>query len=198
MGAGAVSTAASARWLVYVDRFAGLVGPAPGPRSFDLYGRSYLSAPPENLGFTGNRVVYNERPTLTLTGAALSKTYGETILFGAGLPGFAAAGYRPGNSAATALNGAPLVASAGAASGAGVLGGPYAVTVAARRLGPGLPAGARPRHAGRAPRASLIRVDDQTRLYGAADPRLTWTTTSVDGETAAVLTGAPTTTATRG
>ena len=102
-GAGALATAApDARWLLYVDSFAGATGTLPGPRGFDLYGRTLATAAPAVLGFDGNRLVYAEQPTLTLTADSLHKTYGT-----AATPGFTADGLRPGDSLATALRQRP-------------------------------------------------------------------------------------------
>jgi filamentous hemagglutinin family protein len=77
-GAGAsalVTTDPGARWLVYVDTFAGVTGAEPGPRAFDLYGRSFAAAGPATLvGLGGNRLVFAETPVLTLRGNDATKT----------------------------------------------------------------------------------------------------------------------------
>ena len=75
----------AARWLVYIDAFAGLDGTAPGPRGYDLYNRFYDDNLPDSLAnFGGNRIVYGEQPVLTITADTLSKTYGQTAT-----PGYA-------------------------------------------------------------------------------------------------------------
>lgn len=113
------------------------------------------------------------------------------MTFGAGLPGYTVAGYRPGDSAATALAGAPVVASPGAAMGTGVLGWPYAVNVAATASAQGYRLEFVPGTLIVRPAALTVHVDDQRWLYGGADPTLTWTATGfVNGEDARVITGA--------
>ncbi len=107
-GPDAVS-AANGRWLVYIDRFDGAEGVLPAAGDYDLYGRSFATTPPPVLGFAGNRLVWGERPVLTLTADTLHKTYGQ-----AATPGFAASGLRPGDSLATALASGPNIFSPGA------------------------------------------------------------------------------------
>lgn len=119
----------NARWLLYIDSFSGLQGSAPASGTFDLYNRSFASTPPNTLGaFSGNRVVYAEQPTLTITADDLSKTYGVD---GTGLLSFSTTGLRAGDTLGTALTGDVTLASAGADPGATVAAGPYTITTTA-------------------------------------------------------------------
>uniref|UniRef100_UPI001B4D721D MBG domain-containing protein n=1 Tax=Amaricoccus sp. TaxID=1872485 RepID=UPI001B4D721D len=158
------------RWLLYVDRFDGLDGPAPGPRDFDLYGRSYEVDAPLELGFDGDRIVYGERPTLTLTGGTFEKTYGENLPLGWGVTGYGVAGLRPGDSLAVALDGAPVASSAGASPWAPASGTPYALDVAAVASAQGYRLVTVPGRVavGRAPLTVTTR--DARRAYGGGDP----------------------------
>jgi hypothetical protein len=121
-----------ARWLLFIDRFDGRVAELdgvallpPGPRGFDLYGRPYS---PEQVtalaAFDGNRIVYGERPVLTITGDSGTKPFGTAIT-----PGYSFEGLRELDTLATALSAGPTVTSDGAPAVAPP--GDYAVTVAA-------------------------------------------------------------------
>jgi filamentous hemagglutinin family protein len=121
-----------ARWLLFIDRFDGLVreldGVAllpPGPRGFDLYGRTYS---PEQVAalaaFDGNRIVYGEQPVLTITGDSATKPFGTAIT-----PGYTFDGLRDLDTLETALSAGPTATSDGAPAEA--LPGDYATTVAA-------------------------------------------------------------------
>ena len=62
------ATDPAARWLLYVDTFAGLTGPEPADRELrPLRPRLRRRAAGRAGGFAGDRVVYGETPTLTLT-----------------------------------------------------------------------------------------------------------------------------------
>ncbi|MBP7243190.1 MBG domain-containing protein, partial [Amaricoccus sp.] len=178
------------RWLLYVDRFDGVDGPAPGPRDFDLYGRSYTAEGPLDLGYDGDRIVYGERPTLTLTGDVLAKTYGQSIPLGFGVDGYTIAGLRPGDSLTTALDGAPVATSDGASAFAPAATTPYALDIAAVASAQGYlvetVAGAI--SVGRAP--LTVTTLDARRTYGGPDPDFRAEYRGfVNGEGSAVLGG---------
>ena len=124
------TTAAGARWLLFVDTFAGLTGTEPASGQFDLYNRAYQPATPDSIGatFAGNRIVYAEQPVLWFTANSLTKTYGDDVT---GLLGFTVAGLRSGDSEATALTAPATVASTGAAAAAEVNDSPFAISVTA-------------------------------------------------------------------
>ncbi len=166
-GAAALGVAnPDARWLLYLDAFAGLTGPAPAPREFDLYGRSYDAVPPNLLGFDGNRIVYAERPTLTVTAETLTKTYGTVAT-----PGFTLTGLRPGDSLDTAVASGPSVSSAGAPADADV--GVYATIAAAEASDQGYRLTLADGTLTVDPAQLTVTADDQRRTYGAPNPPLT-------------------------
>ena len=166
-GAGALAAAApDARWLLYVDRFDGVTGALPGPRGFDLYGRALANAAPADLGFDGNRLIYAERPTLTLTAASLRKTYGT-----AATPGFSTDGLRSGDSLATAFAIAPEVTSTGAGAGSAAGAHTTRVIAAASRQGYAVEVVDGRLTVDKA--ALVVRAADASRRYGAADPGFT-------------------------
>ena len=155
-----------ARWLVYIDSFAGLEGPAPQPRGFDLYGRPWTFNPPATITHAGNRVIYGETPMLLLTGESLAKSYGVAVA-----PGYQTRGLRPGDTLANALDGPPRVESDGAPAAAPA--GDYATIVRARASDQGYRVEFAPGRLRVDPAVLVIRADDSRRGYGAADPAFT-------------------------
>ncbi|WP_436399021.1 MBG domain-containing protein [Roseobacter sp. S98] len=130
-GADVLTTpAAGARWLLYIDTFAGLTGTEPDSGQFDLYNRAYnpRNRDPFGATFAGNRIVYAEQPVLRFTANSLTKTYGDDVT---GLLGFTVAGLRPGDSEATALTALVTVSSTGAPATAEVNGSPYDIILMA-------------------------------------------------------------------
>lgn len=183
--AGADALAAdNGRWLVYVDRFAGAEGTLPVAGRFDLYGRTHAANPPEALGFAGNRMVWGERPVLTLTADTLRKTYGQ-----AAAPGFAMSGLRPGDSLATALVSAPSVTSSGAPARAAARS--HATRVVATSSSQGYVLTLVPGTLAVDPAPLTVTASDARRTYGAADPSFTGSITGfVAGDDAGLLGGA--------
>mgnify|MGYP000193271410 CR=1 FL=1 len=119
-------TASAGRWLLYLDDFASLTGVKPASGTPDLYGRTFADAPPATLaGFAGDRVIWGEAPVLTITAGSGERVYGGA----ATSLGYTLAGFRAGDGAETALDGAPVVTSAGNALGADA--GRYATTAEA-------------------------------------------------------------------
>jgi filamentous hemagglutinin family protein len=154
---------AAARWLLYLDNFDGLVGPAPSGAEFDLYNRPYARTPPAAVAFPGNRIVYGAQPVLELVASSGRKTYGTAFA-----PGFVVRGLRPGDSLGTALTAPPVAASAGSAPEADA--GSYATTVAATASAQGY---LLERVAGTLvvdPAPLTIVAEDARRTYGGADP----------------------------
>ena len=152
-----------ARWLIYLDRFDGVSGPLPGPREFDLYGRTFQSTPPALVGPRGNRVIYGERPTLTLSAAPARKTYGTSVALG-----YTASGLRPDDSLATALASGPVVVSAGVPVDAPA--GSYPARVAATPSAQGYRLVVEGSRLTVDPAPLTVTALDATRLYGGADP----------------------------
>jgi filamentous hemagglutinin family protein len=152
------------RWLLYIDTFAGMVGTEPGPREFDLYGRPYATnLPPSLAAFAGNRIVYGEAPTLTVTADDLSKVYGTAIT-----PTFTLTGLRPGDSEATAFDIPPTVTSDGAPADANV--GVYAAVVSATVSSQGYLLELVDGEITVTPAALTVTADDAARLYGSPNP----------------------------
>jgi filamentous hemagglutinin family protein len=181
-----VAAGLRSRFLLYVDRFDSIVGPAPGPTNYPLYNRPFDTTPPSSLAsFVGSRIIYAEQPALTLTGETLSKQYGTVATLG-----FITAGLRPGDTLSTALTGPPVVASAGAPANAVVGAYPTAVSAAASAQGYALSLVDGTLTVTPAPLA--VMADAQTREYGLPDPPLTYAATGfVLGDTpASALTGA--------
>ncbi len=163
-GVGALTAAAAdGRWLLYLDSFGSPTGPLPGPSGFDLYGRTFAANPPALLGYAGNRVVYGERPTLTLTAETLLKTYGA-----AATPGYGTAGLRPGDSLATALASGPNVTSQGTPAKASV--GSYATRVTATASGQGYALTLVNGRLTVDPAPLTVTGNDAARRYGDANP----------------------------
>lgn len=151
------------RWLLYLDRFDGLDGTAPASEGFDLYGRSYATTPPAALGFGGDRIVYAERPVLTLTAESLTKVYGSGAA-----PGVSAAGLRPGDNLTTALAGAPTAGSAGSAADTPV--GTYPTRVSATASAQGYTLAVVPGTLTVTPAALTVTAANARRRYGDSDP----------------------------
>ncbi|UHC20203.1 filamentous hemagglutinin N-terminal domain-containing protein (plasmid) [Methylobacterium currus] len=172
-------TATSGRWLIYSaapagNTFGGLDSGATAV---------WNTAAGDAVAPEGNRYVFALSPTLTITSASHTKTYGNDIaaaLAGIYLVGSSDSGvtgaYQADN-LARAFTGAPVITSAGAAAGAGVQGSPYATTVAAGTLASPLGYSFAFVNAGTVtvnPRAITLTAQAQSRLYGDANPALTY------------------------
>jgi hypothetical protein len=154
---------AGARWLLYLDDFDGLDGPAPSGADFDLYNRPYARTPPAAIAFPGNRIVYGAQPVLQLVAGSGRKTYGSSFA-----PGFEALGLRPGDSLATALAAPPVATSAGSAAEADA--GSYLTTVAATASAQGYALARIDGILTVDPAPLRIVAEDARRTYGGADP----------------------------
>ncbi|HXQ15508.1 MAG TPA: YDG domain-containing protein [Caulobacteraceae bacterium] len=139
-GAGAVTASGGGRWLVYSS--------APGADTFGgldsgdtaIWNATYTSLPPASVTPSGDRYLFAEGQTLTVTTTDVSKVYGQdataAVASAYTIGGFASgvAGAFLSDSAATAFTGTPSVTSPGSAVTASVAGGPYAITAAAGSL----------------------------------------------------------------
>lgn len=129
---GADAVSASAKWTVYAA--------SPDTSVFDnldsgataLWNGTLATRTPASL--SGDRYVFAVQPTLTVTTLATSKVYG-TDLTGSTSGLYAITGYHAGvagaflgDTATTAVSGAPTLSSAGLAERATVAGGPYGIT----------------------------------------------------------------------
>ncbi len=139
-GAAAVTATGGSRWLVYSS--------APGADTFGgldsgdtaLWNATFASLPPASVTPTGDRYLFAQGQTLTVTTTNASKVYGQDAT-AAVASDFTISGFAPGvagaflgDTAATATAGAPSVTSPGSAVTASVLGGPYAITASAGSL----------------------------------------------------------------
>lgn len=160
------ATAAGARWLVYVDSFAGMIGAEPEAREFDLYGRLFAQNP-DLTGLDGNRLIYGETPVLAVTAESLSKVYGA-----AATPGVAVTGLRPSDSLAAVFAAPPTATSDGAAATADV--GAYTVAtlaeLSAQALVQGYALTAAPGALTVTPAPLTITANDAERPVGEANP----------------------------
>lgn len=162
---GADVFASGGRWLLYMDRFDSPSGTLPVPDDFDLYGRTLADSPPSSLGFPGNRIVYAEQPTLTLTADSSIRIYGEA----AGPVGYTSTGLRSGDSFATALTGTPVVTAAGTAASSDA--GTYASSVMATASAQGYRLVLVDGTLSVTPAPLTVTVDDASRVYGSANPQ---------------------------
>ncbi len=202
-GSGAISTT-NGRWLVYL-------GAPTGGHSYGgldsgntaVWSTAALGA----VSASGDRYVFSFQPTLDFTALDRTKTYGDTLTFGSVLgTDYSVTGLEPrvneaylGDTAATAISGAPALTSAGAAATAGVVSSPYAIAIGLSGV-----TGLNGYAIGSAtagtltvtPRNITVTADSQSRTYGDANPALTWTVGGlglVNGDT---LSGALATSAT--
>ena len=204
--AGAAAVAATGgRWLIYSNAPAGNTFGGLDSGNTAVFGASAATLAPENVSQIGNRYIFAYRPTLTVTSINGTKVYGEEGSAAiAGL--YTVTGYDPGisgayrgDSAATALTGAPLLSSVGTGAGlpAGGLG--YTVYVAQGTLAS--PSG----YAfsfnslgilSVTPRPISVAADAKSRIYGDGNPALTYNASGLlPGD---VLTGGLETDATAG
>ena len=178
----------AARWLLYMDTFASLIGSEFASGTFDLYNRTYASAPPDDLrSFAGNRIVYGEQPDLTISALSRTKSYGDDLT-GALQVDFS--GLWPGDSEATAFDIPVVITSIGAPGSASVSGGPYAITVVPQLSSQGYNVVTRDGVLTVLPIPLTITADSVTRGAGQPNPSFTATPTGfVLGETFADLGG---------
>ncbi|MDP3700787.1 MAG: MBG domain-containing protein [Hylemonella sp.] len=150
----------------------------PSGQSSTNYTISYVNG---NLGVTP--------APLGIAANSSSKTYGDTVSFTG--TEFSSVGLRNGESIGTVV-----LASAGAAPTAGVAGGPYAITASAATGGSFTPGNYTVSYVngslGVTAAPLLVSADARSKVYGSADPTLTFASTGlVNGDTtASVLSGA--------
>jgi hypothetical protein len=173
-GAGAL-LAPAGRWLVYStspggSTEGGLTG-AAGSALPRLYNRTYVANGPASISEPGNHLIYSAQPTLNVNADAASRAYGDANpAFTFATSGFVTDDSVTDTLAQTGLTGA-LATSAVANSPVG----PYAITVGTLVSGAGygfnytgadLTVGAR---------GITAIADNQTKVYGNADPALSFT-----------------------
>ncbi len=131
LGAGTL-VLSGGRFLVYSAAPAGDIFGGLNSNNMAIWGTTYPTA----ISQTGNRYVFAQQPTITVTAASLAKTYGtdnsaalaaDTVTL-SGLQSGVAGAFLA-DTAAAIYNGTPVLASAGTAAGAAVSGSPYAITL---------------------------------------------------------------------
>jgi filamentous hemagglutinin family protein len=185
-GAGAID-AGSGRWLVYsaspdADSFGGL---ASG--NLPLWQRTLAGNPPAAIAESGNRYLFRLQPQLTVSADNLRKTYGDALPLTASISGLVDASRYGNVFTQETISGAPMLVSAGAAASAPVTAMPYLIAVNEGSLV--APAGyGVTRYVNgtltidKAP--LTVQADNQSRLYGDANPLLTSTISGFkNGET---------------
>ena len=195
---GTAITATSGRWLVYSsaaanDTFGGL-----NSNNTAIFDATYASLPPGSVTQTGDRYLFANQPTLTVTTTSDSKTYGMDVTARVATD-YTITGFDPGvtgvylgDTAATATSGTPSVTSTGSAATASVAGSTYAINATQGSL-------ASPSGYGFAfadtgmlmvnPASLTYTANAASRTYGAANPALSGTITGfVAGDTQASAT----------
>jgi hypothetical protein len=183
VGAGALAVPGAGRWVVYStspasNTFGGL---ASGNQA--IWNATFVANPPATIP-AGNRYVFSQQPTVTFTSTDAAKTYGDDATAAiagnfnpAGFVNAAAfGGVFTQDTLANTFTGAPSVTSAGAPPSAGV--GPYPITVGAGTLAATTGYGMAFNPAGTltvGPRGITVTADNQIKVYGSADPALTFT-----------------------
>jgi hypothetical protein len=139
-GAGAVSATGGGRWLIYSSAPAGDTFGSLNSNNTAIWGATFASLPPASVTRAGNRYLFAQTQTLTITTTNVGKTYG-TDATAAVAAAFTPSGFAPGvagaflgDTAATVFSGAPAVTSSGAATTASVAGGPYPIVATAGSL----------------------------------------------------------------
>ncbi len=179
VGAGGIDTP-NGRWLVYSnvpanDTINGLNGER-------YYGRNFAVNPPGTIAESGNLIMYNMTPTLTVTADDDSKTYGDPN------PAFTytVTGLESGDSLNNVFSGTPALDSTGVnvgvhpittAAGTAAASHGYAIAFVDGNLTIN-------------PAALTITADDKSKTYGAANPTFTAGYSGFkNGDTAAVVSG---------
>lgn len=135
-GADAVTATGGNRWLVYSN--------APATDTFGnlnsgntaIWGATFASLPPASVTASGNRYIFAQGQTLTITTTNASKVYGQEAVLSFTESGFASgvANAFLADTPANVVTGSPNVTSAGFAADASVVGGPYPIVATAGSL----------------------------------------------------------------
>jgi filamentous hemagglutinin family protein len=165
------------RWLIFLDTIGTIVGAEPAPRQFDLYDRQFNYADPARSDIAtqivaldvlpGNRIVYGEKPIITVTAETLAKVYGNAVS-----PGATINAPRLNDPLADVLIGGTTSTSPGAVATAPV--GPYTTTPIAALTAQAI----QQRYVLElvlgtltvAPAPLTVTANDATRPYGAPNP----------------------------
>ena len=132
-GSSAVSSSGG-RWLVYSASPASDTFGSLDSANTAIWDATYATLAPGSVTASGNRYIFANQPTLTITTTDASKTYG-TDGTSAIASSYTITGIDPGisgvylaDTASSVYSGAPTLASDGTATTASVAGGPYTIT----------------------------------------------------------------------
>lgn len=172
-------TATSGRWLIYSADSAGNTFGGLDSNNTAIWS----TAAGGNVTAAGNRYVFASGRTLTVTTLNDSKTYGEDIT-GRVATDYVITGFAPGvagaylaDTASTAYSGTASVTSPGAAGTASVAGSTYAITAALGSLASNVGYGFAFANLGTLTvnrRGITVTADPKSRIYGEANPALTY------------------------
>ena len=139
-GSAAVAVSGTGRWLIYSSAPASDTFGNLNSNNTAIWNATYTSLAPGRVSQSGNRYLFSQQPTLTVTTTNLSKEYGvsgtSSVASAYTVSGYDAGvtGAFLGDNATSAYSGAPSVTSTGSAATASVTGGPYAITATAGTL----------------------------------------------------------------
>ncbi len=132
-GAGAVTATGGGRWLIYSNAPAGDIFSNLDSGNTAIWGATFATLPPASVAVAGNRYLFAQTQTLTVTTTDVSKTFGQDAT-AAVAAAFTETGFAPGvanaflaDSAANVVSGTPSVTSTGAPATASVAGSPYPI-----------------------------------------------------------------------
>ncbi|WP_172448518.1 MBG domain-containing protein [Caulobacter mirabilis] len=195
--------AASGRWLVYANSHLGNTFGSLDSQNMALFGRTLATAAPGAITQTGNRYVFANSPTITVAARNATKVYGEVIAPGGlpslwadlvGAPSVAGVFLAP---TIDALFPSLAVSSTGAAATAGV-GTGYTLEIVPGSLASdyGYTVNTTSGSLTVTRRAITVTADALNRIYGNANPLLTYTIGGLGLVNGDSLTGSLTTGAT--
>jgi filamentous hemagglutinin family protein len=202
-GGGAIGLTGGGRWLIYSANPSGDTFGSLDSGHTAIWDATYVSLDPASVTAMGNRYIFANQPTLTVTTTDVSITYGDSVSvsnaytvtgYSAGVTGAFAA-----DSFSTALTGSPSLSSAGTAAGTTI--GAYGISVTAGTLS--ATSGYAIGYANNGvlnvtARPITVTADNQTKVFNSANPNLTYRITSGSLYGSDNLTGALTTGATVG
>jgi filamentous hemagglutinin family protein len=135
-GADAVTATSSTRWLIYSSSPSADTFDALNSANTAIFDATYSSLAPGSVTQGGNRYLFANQPTLTVTSTSDTKTYGvddsSSIAGDYTLSGSfpSVSGVFLADSMGNAVSGAPAVSSSGSSATAPVIGSPYVIDVA--------------------------------------------------------------------
>lgn len=177
-GSGAIS-AAGGRWLIYSSDPASDTFGSLSSGNLALWNKTYTGYAPASVVEVGNRYLFANQPTLTVTADNKTKVYGDSVALTSTVTGLVNASTYGGVFTQDAYSGTLALTSSGTALTSGVTGSPYTIMAAAGTFA--VPTGygttsyvngaltvtARP--------ISVSANAGQTKIYGDADPALAYT-----------------------